>query len=46
MAALSNSYAQPIPRATDLSLALPEVEQLLGITDLQSLEVDEDTLPQ
>ncbi|WP_328492076.1 hypothetical protein OHS59_04480 [Streptomyces sp. NBC_00414] len=37
---MSNSYAQPILRTTDLSAALQVVEQLLRIADLQNLEVD------
>ncbi|MFE1802943.1 hypothetical protein ACFW9L_43160 [Streptomyces sp. NPDC059517] len=40
MATVSNSYAQPILRTTNLSTALQTVEQLLGIADLQNLEVD------
>lgn len=37
---MSNSYAQPILRTTDLSEALRIVERLLGIADLEDLEVD------
>ncbi|MEU9266195.1 hypothetical protein AB0E04_12185 [Streptomyces sp. NPDC048251] len=41
---MSNSYAQPILRTTNLSEALSIVEQLLGIADLKTLEVDFDGL--
>ncbi|MFD3844073.1 hypothetical protein ACFWWC_49120 [Streptomyces sp. NPDC058642] len=37
---MSNSYAQPILRTADLSESLRFVERLLGIADLQGLEVD------
>ncbi|MFD4276801.1 hypothetical protein R2B67_33045 [Streptomyces cyaneofuscatus] len=40
MAAMSNSYAQPILRTADLSEGLRVVERLLGIADLRDLEVD------
>ncbi|MFZ4276336.1 hypothetical protein ACOZFM_26935 [Streptomyces arboris] len=41
---MSNSYAQPILRTADLSEGLRSVERLLGIADLQDLEVDFDVL--
>ncbi|MGW0943869.1 hypothetical protein ACWD4O_15150 [Streptomyces sp. NPDC002623] len=37
---MSNSYAQPILRTADLSEGLRIVERLLGIADLEELEVD------
>lgn len=40
MAAMSNSYAQPVLRTTDLSAGLQIVQQLLAIADLRDLEVD------
>ncbi|KUN25457.1 hypothetical protein AQJ23_16360 [Streptomyces antibioticus] len=39
---MSNSYAQPILRTADLSEGLCTVERLLGIADLEGLEVDFD----
>ncbi|MET7649363.1 hypothetical protein [Streptomyces sp. NPDC005486] len=41
---MSNSYAQPILRTADLSEALGIVERLLGIANLQDLEIDFDGL--
>ncbi|MFF3208013.1 hypothetical protein [Streptomyces sp. NPDC002962] len=41
---MSNSYAQPILGTTNLSEALSIVEQLLGIAELKTLEVDFDGL--
>ncbi|TXS37675.1 hypothetical protein [Streptomyces sp. OR43] len=37
---MSNSYAQPILRTTDLSEGLRVVERLLAIADLRELEID------
>ncbi|WP_427919233.1 hypothetical protein [Streptomyces sp. cg40] len=37
---MSNSYAQPVLRTTDLSAALRVAERLLAIADLRDLEVD------
>ncbi|WP_374770052.1 hypothetical protein OG521_14980 [Streptomyces sp. NBC_01463] len=37
---MSNSYAQPIFRTTDLSAGLRVVERLLAIADLRELEID------
>ena len=39
---VSNSYAQPILRTADLTEGLRTVERLLGIADLEGLEVDFD----
>ncbi|MGW3835176.1 hypothetical protein [Streptomyces microflavus] len=44
MAAMSNSYAQPILRTADLSECLRVVERLLRIADLRDLEVDFEVL--
>ncbi|SFY20319.1 hypothetical protein SAMN02787144_1013101 [Streptomyces atratus] len=44
MAAMSNSYAQPILRTADLAEGLRVVERLLGIADLRDLEVDFEVL--
>lgn len=44
VAAMSNSYAQPVLRTPDLSEGLRTVERLLGIADLRDLEVDFDVL--
>ncbi|WP_433395602.1 hypothetical protein [Streptomyces sp. CA-146814] len=41
---MSNSYAQPVLRTGDLSEGLRSVERLLGIADLQDLEVDFEVL--
>ncbi|MBK3578260.1 hypothetical protein JHN63_31545 [Streptomyces sp. MBT65] len=40
MTAMSNSYAQPILRTTDLADGLRVVARLLAIADLRNLEVD------